>query len=139
MIFCPWVSYIIAGGFSLSGIVSILTNGVFLSYYAAPNISPSARKVVKVIYEVVAYTSETIVFVFLGVGCFAFDHPFEEMGWGLFFTMLLNLNLARLLNIGFVSMLVNCNRSPKTRLNCKTQFVMWFAGLRGAMAYALAL
>lgn len=39
MIFCPWVSYIIAGGFSLSGIVSILTNGVFLSYYAAPNVS----------------------------------------------------------------------------------------------------
>jgi NhaP-type Na+/H+ or K+/H+ antiporter len=44
MILCPWVSYLIAGCFELSGIVSILTNGVFLSYYAAPNISTAAKK-----------------------------------------------------------------------------------------------
>lgn len=93
----------------------------------------------KIIYGVVAYTSETVVFVFLGVGCFALDHPFDQMGWGLFLTTLLNLNIARFLNIGFVTMIVNWNRTPETKLNYKTQFVMWFAGLRGAMAYALAL
>lgn len=30
MLMCPWVSYLIAEGLDLSGIVSILTNGVFL-------------------------------------------------------------------------------------------------------------
>jgi NhaP-type Na+/H+ or K+/H+ antiporter len=35
MIMCPWVSYLIADGFGLSGIVAILTNGIFLNIYAA--------------------------------------------------------------------------------------------------------
>ena len=61
------------------------------------------------------------------------------MTWGLFLTTVLNLNLARFLNVAVVSYLVNRSRSSKSKLNKKTQFVMWFAGLRGAMAYALAL
>jgi len=50
MILCPWVSYLIAEGLQLSGIVAILTNGVFLSYYATPNISPAAKKVLELCY-----------------------------------------------------------------------------------------
>lgn len=34
MIISPLISYFIAAGLGMSGIVSILTNGVFLSYYA---------------------------------------------------------------------------------------------------------
>jgi NhaP-type Na+/H+ or K+/H+ antiporter len=34
MILCPWVSYLIAEGLELSGIVAIMVNGIFLSYYA---------------------------------------------------------------------------------------------------------
>jgi len=54
MILCPWVSYLIAEGFELSGIVAIMVNGIFLSYYAQPNISNSARNVLKTGYETVA-------------------------------------------------------------------------------------
>ena len=50
MILYPWVSYLIAEGLKLSGIVAILTNGVFLSYYATPNISPAAKKVLELCY-----------------------------------------------------------------------------------------
>lgn len=123
----------------MSGIVSILTNGVFLCHYAAPNISEVAKESIKTIYGVVAYTSETVVFLFLGIGCFTFDLPFAEMGWGLLATTIINLNISRFLNIGISSLLVNCTRTKETRISLKTQFVMWFAGLRGAMAYALAL
>ena len=51
----------------------------------------------------------------------------------------LNLNVARFLNIFIVTWLVNRSRSDDTRITGKQQFVMWIAGLRGAMAYALAL
>jgi NhaP-type Na+/H+ or K+/H+ antiporter len=34
MVMCPWVCYLIAEGLSLSGIVAICTNGVFLNTYA---------------------------------------------------------------------------------------------------------
>ena len=139
MIMCPLVAYFIASGLNLSGIVSILVNGVLLNYYAKPNISMAARKIIKMLYEVVAHASETIVFLFLGIGLFTIPTPFKTMGFGMFLTTVLNLNVARFLNIGIVTFLVNLQRSEKSKLHFKTQFVMWFSGLRGAMAYALAL
>ena len=54
------------------------------------------------------------------------------------FTTILNLNFARFLNIGITTALVNCSRT-KSKIGLKMQTVMWIAGLRGAMAYALAL
>lgn len=84
-------------------------------------------------------TAEQIVFLFLGIGLFAFNHPFEKMGWGLMLTTIVNLNIARFLNILVTTHLVNWSRSEETKLPLKMQFVMWLSGLRGAMAYALAL
>lgn len=54
MITGPLLSYFIASGLGMSGIVSILTNGVFLNYFGKPNISLGARKIVKMLYEVIA-------------------------------------------------------------------------------------
>jgi sodium/hydrogen exchanger 8 len=76
MLLGPWVSYLIAEGLELSGIVAILTNGVFLSYYARPNISEAAKNVCSMGYETIAYSAEALVFLFLGIGLFAFKHPF---------------------------------------------------------------
>ena len=76
MILSPWVSYLVAEGLELSGIVAILCNGIFLSQYAQPNLSSISRKVLHAGYETAAYSAETLVFIFLGFGLFAFDHPF---------------------------------------------------------------
>ena len=72
MLMCPYVSYLMAEGLQLSGIVAILINGIFLSYYATPNLSEQSRKVLHMAYETVAFSSETLVFLFLGMGIFAF-------------------------------------------------------------------
>ena len=138
MILCPWVSYLIAEGLELSGIVAILTNGIFLSYYATPNISSTSKKVLKMGYETLAYSAETVVFIFLGLGLFAFNHPYEQMGFFTFFFTIINLSIARFLNVYFVSWLANKGRS-KNKISSRFKFVMWVSGLRGAMAYALAL
>ena len=71
---CPWITYLIADGLELSGIVAILINGIFLNYYATPNISMASRKVIKMAVDTLAYITETMVFLFLGLGVFAFDH-----------------------------------------------------------------
>ena len=89
-------------------------------------------------YETIAYAFETTVFLFLGIGLFAIQHPFEKMGWGLFITTILNLNFTRFLNVGLCTFITNKFRT-ESKINGKTSFVIWFSGLRGAMAYALAL
>jgi len=139
MLLCPWICYLIAEGTELSGIVAILTNGIVLNYYATPNITIASRKVTKIAVDTIAYITETMVFLFLGIGMVAFPHPYEEMGAGSMFLTVVNLNIARLLNIGIVTFMVNRSRSENTKITAKQQFVMWVAGLRGAMAYALAL
>ena len=113
MILCPWVSYLIAEGLELSGIVAIMVNGIFLSYYAQPNISMSSRRVLKTGYETVAHSAETLVFIFLGLSLFAFNHPYEKMGWAMVPLTIINLSLSRALNIGVVSYLVNKSRNHK--------------------------
>lgn len=50
-----------------------------------------------------------------------------------------NLNIARFMNIMIVSAFVNASRTEKTKIDNKQKFVMWISGLRGAMAYALSL
>ena len=107
MLLCPYVCYLIAEGLELSGIVAILINGIFLSYYATPNISSTSKKVLKMCYETLAYAAETLVFIFLGLGLFAFEHPYKEMGpWTLIFTIL-NLGIARYVNVYAVSWIAN--------------------------------
>ena len=69
---------------------------------------------------------------------FAFEHPFAEMGQWTVPVLIVNLSIARFLNIVIVSYLVNRTRT-NALITCKFQFAMWVAGLRGAMAYALAL
>jgi NhaP-type Na+/H+ or K+/H+ antiporter len=128
-----------AEGLELSGIVAILTNGIFLNYYGTPNISRASRKVIKITVDTVAYITESLVFIFLGMGVFAIRHPYKEMGPGTIILAIVNLNLARFFNVGIVSCLVNKTRTKASRITNKQMFVMWIAGLRGAMAYALAL
>jgi NhaP-type Na+/H+ or K+/H+ antiporter len=90
-------------------------------------------------YETIAFSTETLVFLFLGMGLFAFEHPYEQISIIFVLLTFLNLYAARALNIGIVSYLVNLGRSNESKINFNMQFVMWISGLRGAMAYALAL
>ena len=116
---CPWICYLVASGLELSGIVAILTNGIFLNQYCTPNITRASKKVIKIANETIAYSAETMVFLFLGVGVFAFDHPYEQMGAGTFILAVLNLNIARFLNISIVTWLVNRSRSESTKIGTK--------------------
>lgn len=136
---CPWVSYLVADGLMMSGIVAILVNGIFLNYYAVPNISESSRHVVKIAIETLAYTTETMVFLFLGIGVFTFSSKYQRVTTSTIIFSLINFNLARFLNIYIVTWIVNRARSEESKVSGKHQFVLWISGLRGAMAYALAM
>lgn len=114
ILICPWVCYLIADGLELSGIVAILTNGIFLNYYATPNLSRPSRHMIRLAVETLAYTTETMVFLFLGIGVFTFNHKYEMMGIGTLVFALINLNIARWLNISIVSYFANKSRSKKS-------------------------
>jgi hypothetical protein len=72
----------------------------------------------KMAYETVAYVAEQLVFIFLGLGIFAFKHPVSEMGSGFFILTVVILAFSRLLNVGIISCFINCFRR-KSKLSAK--------------------
>jgi NhaP-type Na+/H+ or K+/H+ antiporter len=107
MVMSPWVCYLIAEGFELSGIVAILCNGIVLSQYGKPNLQTQTKKVLQSSYHAIAYGAENLVFIFLGIGLFSFKHPFEEISFGFVLGTMLNFNFARFCNIAVCSYLTN--------------------------------
>ncbi|EKU22377.1 monovalent cation:proton antiporter1 family [Nannochloropsis gaditana CCMP526] len=116
----------------LSGIVCILFTGMFSRHYTHRNLSVKGQALAFFIFSLLAVLSETAVFLELGLSVFSgekeYFHPLL-----IIWTLLLIL-IGRALNIYPISFLVNRFTSVKVGRN--VQHMLWFAGLRGAMAYA---
>jgi len=80
--------------------------------------------------------TETIVFVYMGMG--VFTGRFQN--WSLSFSIVAFVScvIARGINIFPLSFLANFCREKSNRITGKMQVVLWFAGLRGAVAFALS-
>lgn len=77
-----------------------------------------------------------LVFILLGVTIFE-----EGLKYDFFLIAMTCIGavLARLLATGVLSFLLNLRRPESDRISLKSQLVIWNAGLRGAVAYALAV
>mmetsp|Transcript_59988 Transcript_59988/g.68225 ORF Transcript_59988/g.68225 Transcript_59988/m.68225 type:complete len:532 (-) Transcript_59988:347-1942(-) len=138
VIIIPWVSYLMAEGMELSGIVSILFCGIIMAKYAQENLSEEALKVTHRGFQAMAYTAETLIFVFLGMGVLSFSIRWELIGWTLAIASIIIITFGRACNVYGVTKIVNRYRT-RTKVSKKFQFVIWHSGLRGAIAFALAI
>jgi solute carrier family 9 (sodium/hydrogen exchanger), member 8 len=79
--------------------------------------------------------TETIVFVYMGMG--VFTGGFKTFDLTFCIIALLACLIGRALNIFLLSWLANLCRK-RAKISAKMQVVLWFAGLRGAIAFALS-
>eukprot|EP01023_Acetabularia_acetabulum_P056108 TRINITY_DN650_c0_g1_i1.p1 TRINITY_DN650_c0_g1~~TRINITY_DN650_c0_g1_i1.p1 ORF type:complete len:584 (-),score=92.71 TRINITY_DN650_c0_g1_i1:328-2079(-) len=140
-----YMSYYIAegchfGSLKLSGIVSILFCGIVMAKYTKPNMSQTETHKVESLFKIVATLSETFVFIYIGVSLFLNRQAWSTgLTWGFIFIALIALAWSRAVNVYMNSAFVNVFRPPSLHISGKAKFMMWFAGLRGAIAFALAL
>ncbi|KAK3744475.1 hypothetical protein QZH41_012878 [Actinostola sp. cb2023] len=115
-------------------IMAILFCGICMSHYTHFNLSPMTQITVQQIFRTAAFMAETCVFAYLGMAIFSFQHQLKPafVIWSIILCL-----TGRALNIFPLSALVNQFRDVK--IDRKTQCVMWFSGLRGAVAFALVL
>lgn len=137
VVFGPWVCYLVAEAFKLSGIVSILFCGIIMARYTVPNLSDLSRAVVGKAYSVCAHAAEILVFIFLGLGLFSFDLSFSKLGVGLFIATFLATLIARGCNVLTCSAVLNRFRTHK--ISSSFKLVIWVSAPRGAVAFALAI
>eukprot|EP01135_Chromosphaera_perkinsii_P002324 Nk52_evm110s221 gene=Nk52_evmTU110s221 len=131
---CGYSPYFLAEGLELSGIMAILFCGIVMAHYSHFNLSPTSQITTQQTFRMMAYLSETCVFIYIGLAIFTYELNFEASF--IFWSIMLCL-IGRALNIFPLSFIVNSYRNVK--IHPKFQFIMWFSGLRGAIAFALSL
>ncbi|XP_015783675.1 LOW QUALITY PROTEIN: sodium/hydrogen exchanger 8-like [Tetranychus urticae] len=129
-----YAPYGLAEGVHLSGIMAILFNGIVMSHYAHYNLSPVTQITMQQTLRTLAFISETCVFAYLGLALFSF--PLLLKPSFIISSVILCL-LGRAANIYPLSYF--CNYFREHKISKRMMFVMWFSGLRGAVAYAVAL
>jgi len=133
-----YLPYFLAESVEMSGIVGTLFAGITTRHYAHVNLSPASQETAIFIFKLAAYATETCVFLDLGLSVFRLDYRDDYHGSLIFWAVLLCL-LGRAIHVYPLSHLLN--RSRREHHGCiepNKQHMLWFSGLRGAVAFACA-
>ncbi|XP_043486329.1 sodium/hydrogen exchanger 7 isoform X2 [Polistes fuscatus] len=128
-------TFLIAEASDLTGVVAVLFCGICQAHYTYNNLSPDSRQRTKHLFELLNFLAENFIFSYIGVSMFTFPkHHFDP---GFIFAGFLCALLGRAANVYPLSFILNLARKPKISMNY--QHMLFFAGLRGAMSFALAI
>ncbi|CAB1457060.1 unnamed protein product [Pleuronectes platessa] len=126
-----WSTFLLAEACGFTGVVAVLFCGITQAHYTFNNLSPESQDRTKQLFEVLNFLAENFIFSYMGLTLFTFQsHVFNPM-------FILAVFLGRAANIYPLSFLLNLGRRNKIRSNF--QHMMMFAGLRGAMTFALSI
>lgn len=130
-----FVPYAICNALELSGITSILFCGIIADYYTYYHLSPQIQTATKISVNSISFVSESFVFIYLGMSFFLSNEREFRVSYA-FMTLFLCL-CGRAISVFPLAFLLNCKR--KNKIPFRHQLVLWYSGLRGPCAYALAL
>jgi len=134
----PYLAYTIAESANLSGIVAVLFCGMVMGRYTRQNLDKAPRMVTMCFFKLVGFLSETFVFIYMGSSMctISLTHLVTSV------VALLAVFVGRAANVFPGAWLLNTTlrtTDEDGRLDVNTQLTLWYCGLRGAVAYALAM
>lgn len=130
-----YTSFLAAEVANLSGIVALLFCGVTQQHYTYKNLSEHSRTRTIETFDLLNFLSENFIFSYIGLSLFTFTvhiWDFRFIAWSF-----LAITVGRILNIYPLTFFLNLGCSRKISWNF--QHMMMFSGLRGAIAFALAV
>jgi len=129
----PYMMCASANGY-LSGIMSVLFSGIFFDYYTYYHMSREGKTAIKVIVHMLEFVFEGFIFFFLGTSIWSSKNIYE---WGLFFLTLAACLIGRAVAVFPLTWLVNVI-GRKHKVTLRESIMIWYSGLRGPVAFALA-
>eukprot|EP00510_Aplanochytrium_minuta_P005233 CAMPEP_0184025432 /NCGR_PEP_ID=MMETSP0954-20121128/12800_1 /TAXON_ID=627963 /ORGANISM="Aplanochytrium sp, Strain PBS07" /LENGTH=398 /DNA_ID=CAMNT_0026309201 /DNA_START=616 /DNA_END=1812 /DNA_ORIENTATION=- len=137
VLFFPYLSYTIAAGTNLSGIVSILFCGMTMTRYTRHNLSKKGKYLLYNFFHAMAYIAEAFIFIYLGMAIFTADEAWSE-GWPYGVAGMFACLVGRFVCVVPICMISNFCRSRSRRIKRSEMFALWYSGLRGGIAFALS-
>ena len=104
------------------------------------NISTNAQIATQESFKSIAQICETFVFAYIGITA-GLSIASEHLQWSvpMIIVTIISCLVARAANIFPLAALANLRRAPGRKITGRMQLPLWFAGLRGAVAFALSL
>ncbi|KAF9168083.1 monovalent cation:H+ antiporter, CPA1 (nhx1) [Actinomortierella ambigua] len=135
-----YASYFFSNSVHLSGIVSLLFCGITLKHYAYESLSLRSRRTTKSLFQVLAQLSENFIFIYLGLTLFTHPNLDYKPVFIVFTFVFIIISryaavfpLSSIINMFSVYVLKRSDTLSKPH-----QVMLFWAGLRGAVAFALA-
>ncbi|RXM95054.1 Sodium/hydrogen exchanger 7 [Acipenser ruthenus] len=135
-----WSTFLLAEACGFTGVVAVLFCGITQAHYTYNNLSAESTIRTKQLFEVLHFLAENFIFSYMGLALFTFqNHIFSPIFIvGAFLTVhQVAIFIGRACNVYPISLALNLGRRNKIGWNF--QHMMMFAGLRGAVAFALAI
>ncbi|XP_018410544.1 PREDICTED: sodium/hydrogen exchanger 6 isoform X2 [Nanorana parkeri] len=130
-----WSTFLLAEACGYTGVVAVLFCGITQAHYTYNNLSAESQIRTKQLFELLNFLAENFIFSYMGLALFTFqNHVFNPT---FILGAFLAVFLGRAANIYPLSFLLNLGR--RNKIGSKLQHMMMFAGLRGAMAFALSI
>uniref|UniRef100_A0A8C0XDI2 Cation/H+ exchanger transmembrane domain-containing protein n=2 Tax=Castor canadensis TaxID=51338 RepID=A0A8C0XDI2_CASCN len=130
-----WSTFLLAEACGFTGVVAVLFCGITQAHYTYNNLSVESRSRTKQLFEVLHFLAENFIFSYMGLALFTFQkHVFSPI---FIIGAFVAIFLGRAAHIYPLSFFLNLGRRHKIGWNF--QHMMMFSGLRGAMAFALAI
>ncbi|XP_058885445.1 sodium/hydrogen exchanger 7-like isoform X1 [Acipenser ruthenus] len=130
-----WSTFLLAEACGFTGVVAVLFCGITQAHYTYNNLSAESTIRTKQLFEVLHFLAENFIFSYMGLALFTFqNHIFSPI---FIVGAFVAIFIGRACNVYPISLALNLGRRNKIGWNF--QHMMMFAGLRGAMAFALAI
>ncbi|KAG7329193.1 hypothetical protein KOW79_007367 [Hemibagrus wyckioides] len=130
-----WSTFLLAEACGFTGVVAVLFCGITQAHYTYNNLSPESQDRTKQLFELLNFLAENFIFSYMGLTLFTFqNHVFNPV---FIIGAFLAIFLGRAANIYPLSFLLNLGR--RNKISSNFQHMMMFAGLRGAMTFALSI
>ena len=113
---------------------SITFCGMFMKQYVEFNISKKSNATIEYVLKMAANIMETIIFMFMGLSTISDNHSWNT---GFVLITILACSVFRFIGVLIFAYLANLKRLMK--LTFSDMLIMSYGGIRGAVAFALAL
>jgi monovalent cation:H+ antiporter, CPA1 family len=133
-------AFLVAQTFELSGVLATVSAGLLMGSAgirgssSGLGFSAAGREFVSELWEFAAFIANSLVFLLIGLTVARV--PFQEVGWAALGAAIFLVLLGRAATVYPVSFLFFRSR---WKISVEDQHILWWGGLRGALALALAL